>query len=75
MSTSLPGRRWASTRYKVGDTVKHKALTYVVHRVDMLRGSDGHPKPYYVLRRYYKKTGKFRFYATEGATAANLKKA
>ena len=50
---SMPGRRWATTRYKVGDRVKVDGFEWKIYRIDIVRGPDKHPKPMYRLMRQY----------------------
>jgi hypothetical protein len=76
MSSTLPGRRWASTRYKVGDMVKYQGRTWEVYAVAMARGRDKHPRPLYLLRAQYKPVGKRKVaYTYNTSYATNLKKA
>ena len=75
MSSPLPGRRWASTRYKVGDFVMCGGFRWRVYRIDMVRGPDKHPKPMYAIERPYPNPhGKGKKSCVSWASASRLKK-
>ena len=72
--SAQPGRRWESTRYKVGDTVRYQGFRWSIVRIDMMRGVDKHPRPFYALERSYPKPGgKGRTIARGWTTASELK--